>query len=54
MVQPFTRSPADIMKQAARTIPGLNLTVDTFYRDVFDESSFFSNHWKGYDSWRHT
>jgi len=47
MVQPFTRSPADIMKQAARTIPGLNLTVDTFYRDVFDESSFFSNHWKG-------
>ena len=45
-IQPFVRSPAEIMKQAARTIPGLNFTVDTFYRDAFDESSFFSNHWK--------
>ena len=45
-IQPFVRSPAEIMKQAARAIPGLNLTVDTFYRDAFDESAFFSNHWK--------
>tara|TARA_R100001463_G_scaffold22486_3_gene54005 strand:+ start:4771 stop:11187 length:6417 start_codon:yes stop_codon:yes gene_type:complete len=45
-IQPFVRSPSDILKQVVRTIPGLNLTVDTFYRDVFSESAFFSNHWK--------
>ena len=46
MIQPFVRSPSEITKQAFRTMPGLNMTVDTFYRDLYDESSFFKNHWK--------
>ena len=33
------------MKQTARMLPGFNLTVDSFYRDVFDEDAFFSNSW---------
>ena len=45
-IQPFVRSPSDITKQALRAMPGLNTTVDTFYRDLFDETSFFQNHWK--------
>lgn len=46
MIQPFVRSPSEITKQAIRTMPIANMTVDTFYRDLYDESSFFQNHWK--------
>lgn len=46
LTQPFVRSPSDIMKQTVRMLPGFNLTVDSFYRDVFDEDAFFSNSWK--------
>ena len=46
MIQPFVRSPSEITKQALRTSPLTNWTVDSFYRDLYDESSFFQNHWK--------
>ena len=45
-VQPFVRTPADITKQALRAVPVANLTTDTFYRDFFDETSYFSKSWK--------
>ena len=45
-IQPFNRSPGDITKQAIRMIPGGNLTVDSFYRDIFDENSYIAKHWK--------
>lgn len=47
MIQPFNRSPGDITKQFIRMVPGANLTVDTFYRDLLDENSYFANRWKG-------
>tara|TARA_B100000678_G_scaffold53453_1_gene42748 strand:+ start:3266 stop:9454 length:6189 start_codon:yes stop_codon:yes gene_type:complete len=46
LIQPFNRSPGDITKQAIRMIPGGNLTVDSFYRDIFDENSYIAKHWK--------
>ena len=27
-------------------IPGLNMTVDTFYRDLFNENAYLRNRWK--------
>jgi len=45
-IQPFVRTPADITKQALRAVPIANLTTDTFYRDFFDETSYFSKSWK--------
>ena len=29
-----------------RMIPGLNMTVDTFYRDLFNENVYLRNRWK--------
>tara|TARA_R100001530_G_scaffold130049_1_gene100723 strand:+ start:7133 stop:13474 length:6342 start_codon:yes stop_codon:yes gene_type:complete len=46
-IQPFNRTPGDITKQAIRMIPGLNMTTDTFYRDLLHESGYISNRWKG-------
>ncbi len=46
-IQPFNRSPGDITKQWVRMIPGLNMTVDTFYRDLFNENAYLRNRWKG-------
>ena len=46
-IQPFNRTPADITKQWLRMIPGLNLTTDTFYADLFNESGYISNRWMG-------
>ncbi len=45
-IQPFNRSPGDITKQWVRMIPGLNMTVDTFYRDLFNENAYLRNRWK--------
>ena len=45
-IQPFNRSPGDITKQWVRMIPGLNMTVDTFYRDLFNENVYLKNRWK--------
>ena len=45
-IQPFNRSPGDITKQWVRMIPGLNMTVDTFYRDLFNENVYLRNRWK--------
>ena len=45
-IQPFNRSPGDITKQWIRMIPGLNMTVDTFYRDLFNENAYLRNRWK--------
>ena len=34
IIQPFNRTPGDIVKSAARMTPGVNLFVDTFWRDI--------------------
>ena len=34
IIQPFNRTPGDIIKSAARMTPGVNLFVDTFWRDI--------------------
>lgn len=44
-IQPFNRSPADITKQWLRHTP-FAMTVDTFYRDLFNENYFLRNRWK--------
>jgi hypothetical protein len=45
LIQPFNRSPGDIIKQTLRHTPAHMLT-DTGYRDFFDESSHLSKRWK--------
>jgi hypothetical protein len=37
-IQPFTRVPANMFKEAFRSTPGLNLFVDSFYRDIASEN----------------
>jgi hypothetical protein len=37
-IQPFTRVPANIFKESLRSTPGLNLFVDSFYRDITSEN----------------
>ncbi len=44
-IQPFNRSPGDMTKQWIRMTP-LNWTVDTFYRDLFNENVHLRNRWK--------
>ena len=37
-IQPFTRVPANMFKESFRSTPGLNLLVDSFYRDIASEN----------------
>jgi len=45
IIQPFNRSPGDITKQWLRHTP-FAMSVDTFYRDLFNENYFLRNRWK--------
>jgi len=46
MIQPFNKSPGDMTKAFVRMIPGVNMTVDSLYRDLLDESTYVSKRWK--------
>lgn len=46
LIQPFNKSPGDMTKAFVRMIPGANMTVDTLYRDLRDESTYVSKRWK--------
>jgi hypothetical protein len=37
-IQPFQRVPINILKSVGRSTPGLNLFVDSFYRDIMSEN----------------
>jgi hypothetical protein len=37
-IQPFQRVPVNILKSVGRSTPGLNLFVDSFYRDIMSEN----------------
>jgi ParB-like chromosome segregation protein Spo0J len=40
IIQPFNRTPGDIVKSVARMTPGANFFVDTWWRDINGEDAF--------------
>jgi hypothetical protein len=40
IIQPFNRTPGDIVKSVARMTPGANFFVDTWWRDINSEDAF--------------
>jgi hypothetical protein len=40
LIQPFNRTPGDIVKSAARMTPGVNFLVDTYHRDINSGDKF--------------